>query len=161
MGRQVCRAHNLSAFCEQIPHLHPYLYFSLRTCRREKWIWLCFVLTDEILRSFFWQSERPESVQIRASESVKILLRSILTEMPPLTRWASRSATRIICSHSANKFHTCRPICIFRFVHAGAKNRFDFVSSLWTKFCEAFFWQSVTSPLIARGLVFFFCGVLS
>ena len=26
-----------------------------------------------------------------------------------------RSAARIICPHSANKFHTCSPICIFRF----------------------------------------------
>ena len=34
--------------------------------------------------------------------------------------------------------------------HAGAKNRFDFVSSLWTKFCEAFFDSlEVTILLIA------------
>ena len=38
MGKQVCCAHNLFAESEQIPHLQPYLYFSLRTCRREKYI---------------------------------------------------------------------------------------------------------------------------
>ena len=72
-------------------------------------------------------------------KSFKILLRSILKEKSPLTRWTSRSVARRICPLSADKFHTYSPICVFRFVHAGAKNELNFISSLRTKLCEAFF----------------------
>ena len=38
-------------------------------------------------------------------ESVKILLRSILTEKPLLTQWACSLLQRIICLRNADKFH--------------------------------------------------------
>ena len=146
----------------------------------------------------------------RRAESVKILLRSILTEMPPpdgkysayhfitliyehdsiergtfsFSRQSQsfggnplRWAQQVCCAHNlfagceqiphlqpylyfSDKllkmklmFHfekekqrnECSPLTLERKAiwsllrrHAGAKNRFDFVSSLWTKFCEAF-----------------------
>ena len=54
-----------------------------------------------------------------------------------MQRWHSSPAARIICPPLAAKFHTCSAICIFRFVHAGAKNRLKFISPLRVKLCEA------------------------
>ena len=49
-----------------------------------------------------------------------------------------QSAARIICSHNANKFHTCSLRCILRQVHALTQNILNAIFCLRRKLCEAF-----------------------
>ena len=50
----VCCVHNLFVYSEQIPHLQPDMCFCPRTRRGQKPFPICFPLTREILRSFFY-----------------------------------------------------------------------------------------------------------
>ena len=49
-----------------------------------------------------------------------------------------QSAARIICSHLANKFHTCSLSGVFVHVHAAAENALNFIRRFRGELCEAF-----------------------
>mgnify|MGYP003474638755 CR=1 FL=1 len=93
---------------------------------------------SQFIEDKLFHYKKTHPYRVRFLESVKILLRSILTEKPLLTQWACSLLQRIICLRNADKFHVWRLKSIFRHAHVATKNKLNFVSSLRTKFCEAF-----------------------
>ena len=67
-----------------------------------------------------------------------------------------QSAARIICSLTANKFHTCSLRSIFVHVHAAAKNVLKFICHCRGKLCEAY--KTMGTPF---GVPCFICGSMS